>query len=198
MKKIILISIIIISIVAITFGVMRRNNVLYQANDNTSEQSEDKVSKKSTKISNQNIARADDKNIGPYLAITYPKTNPLETHIGRHVLWGNTPRNTHKIVVNGYTLRKYYPGQTRWSYIAALNMKTLKKGENNYIVKSIDKDGNLIDVEEFKINYQPAAIPRLPYSGNNLNIALLIAILMSGGYFTWQRIRFMIYVKRCT
>lgn len=47
---------------------------------------------------------------------------------------GNTPANSTKIIVNDYQLNKFNPSKGTWSYKAALNLNTLKEGENIYKV----------------------------------------------------------------
>jgi ABC-type transport system substrate-binding protein len=49
-------------------------------------------------------------------------------------LLGNAPAKSTKIVVNGYQLNKFTPSKGTWSYKAALNLNTLKEGENVYKV----------------------------------------------------------------
>lgn len=58
-----------------------------------------------------------------------------------------------KVVVNGYTLSKFQPGDASWSYIASESLGNLKPGENTYSVYGVDPDGNKSTVVEFTITY---------------------------------------------
>jgi hypothetical protein len=58
-----------------------------------------------------------------------------------------------KVVVNGYTLSKFQPGDTSWSYIASESLGNLKPGANTYSVYGVDPDGNKSTVVEFTITY---------------------------------------------
>lgn len=57
------------------------------------------------------------------------------------------------VVVNGYTLSKFNPGDISWTYIASESLGNLELGENNFTVYATDEDGNKSDVTEFTITY---------------------------------------------
>lgn len=57
------------------------------------------------------------------------------------------------VVVNGYTLSKFSPGDTSWSYIASESLGNLEPGENSFSVYATDADGNKSEVTEFTITY---------------------------------------------
>ncbi len=57
------------------------------------------------------------------------------------------------VVVNGYTLSKFSPGDTTWSYIASESLGNLESGENGFTVYATDADGNKSEVTEFTITY---------------------------------------------
>lgn len=77
----------------------------------------------------------------------------LNTDKSYQVIDGVTPKTTAKITVNNQTLTKYKAGETKWSYIAATSLGTLKKGLNNYTINAFDKNGTTIASKKFTINY---------------------------------------------
>lgn len=125
---------------------------------------------------------------GPDLAITSFEGETVETSKGYHVIRGTTPRNTAKVMVNDYTLHKYYPGQTLWSYIASAAIGTLSEGENSYTVRAFDKEGNEIDSTTLTLVYTPPVIPSLPSTGVRIRLLALMALMTSFSYFGFRRI----------
>jgi hypothetical protein len=55
---------------------------------------------------------------------------------------GTAPKGAHKIIVNGYTLQKFAPGNTTWKYFADSDIGTLKRGTNTYEIIALDAQGN--------------------------------------------------------
>jgi len=120
-------------------------------------------------------------------AITTPNNQKIDTKTGYHVIKGTAPRNTHRIKINNYTLKRYYPGQTSWSYIASTGIGTLKNGENKYISTALDKNGKEIGSKEITINYEAPVITSLPSVGTSELIILLFSLVASLGYFGLKR-----------
>ena len=114
------------------------------------------------------------------------KEKEFETAGPYHVIRGTAPRNAYKIMVNDYTLQKYHPGQTRWSFIASSFGKTLKPGENTYKVAAVAKSGDILGTDTFKITYKPVA-SKLPADGASMNAMLMLSALLSGAYCTLRR-----------
>lgn len=113
-------------------------------------------------------------------------TNPTQgedytTASNWNVIRGTVPTTTASIEVNGYKLRKYIAGSQEWNYIAATQMKTLKEGLNEYIVKAFDKEGNVIDDLTYKLTYQNGYV--LPHVGTGLNLILMISLFASSLIF---------------
>jgi len=54
---------------------------------------------------------------------------------------GTAPLKAVQIVVNGYTLTKFQPGDRKWAYFGAKKFGTLLPGENTYSVIAISRDG---------------------------------------------------------
>lgn len=116
------------------------------------------------------------------LKITSFNGGMLETDQAYNVVRGTTPKNTYSIVVNGYKLQKYYPGQTAWSYIAGEKYKTLKAGKNDYTVKALDKSGKEIASTNFSISYTEIDEHKLPNVGNSGWLSLLLALSIMTSY----------------
>lgn len=108
-------------------------------------------------------------------AITSLTQDTLATNKGYHLIQGTTPKTTSKITVNGYALSKYKAGETKWSYIAATSLGTLKKGTNYYTVSALDSSGNKIVSKNFTIVYNGTGTGTLTSTGNN-SLALLLAL----------------------
>lgn len=120
-------------------------------------------------------------------AITSSDKNVIQSDKGYHLIQGTTPADTDKIVVNDYALSKYKSGETKWSYIAAVSLGTLKKGENKFTVSAIDKKGNELASETVTIVYQGLESGTLTDVGSNMNLAFVITGLASFAYFRRQR-----------
>ena len=179
MKKLIFIFFILFVLV-ITTGCTRKNTVHFNPKIPTD------LGEETT-----DVAKAEE-DFGPELAITSFIGDKLEINAGYQVIRGTTPKNTNTIKVNDYTLTKYYPGQTQWSYIASTALNTLEEGENGYIVTALDKEGNEIDSKSFTIAYEaPETLPAVGASGWTY---LIISLLISTGYFVIRRLR-KIYIK---
>jgi hypothetical protein len=61
------------------------------------------------------------------------------------------------VVVNGYALSKFQPGDTSWTYFANENGGNLNPGLNSYQVYATDPAGNKSDVTTFTITYNKPA-----------------------------------------
>ncbi len=59
-----------------------------------------------------------------------------------------------KVVVNGYTLTKFSPGDTTWTYYANADYGLMQPGENTYEIYSVDADGNKSEVVIVKVYYE--------------------------------------------
>ncbi|MBU0727165.1 hypothetical protein KKA95_00605, partial [Patescibacteria group bacterium] len=123
------------------------------------------------------------------LAVTSIIGNKLETTENHHVIRGLTPSNTYKLKIGDYTLQKYTPGETEWSYIASTSYGTLFEGENTYTVRAYDKEGNEIDSQNFVIAYTAPEIPNLPSVGVSTWMILIISTLISTGFFAFKRLK---------
>lgn len=58
------------------------------------------------------------------------------------------------VVVNGYELTQFSPGETEWTYVASEDLGNLELGENEYEVYAVDPDGNKSSTVKFVINYE--------------------------------------------
>ncbi len=90
------------------------------------------------------------------LSVTGPEPGTeMTTDKKELVLEGTTSPETNSISVNGYTLSLYLPGKATWNYIASTDLQTMKRGRNVYRVVSRNKDGEILDVLEYTINFRP-------------------------------------------
>jgi len=71
------------------------------------------------------------------------------------LLEGTTSADTASISVNGYTLSLYSAGKTTWNYIASTELQTLKRGRNVYRIVSRNAKGEILDVLEYVIVFNP-------------------------------------------
>jgi hypothetical protein len=113
-------------------------------------------------------------------AVTTPATDIVKTNKGYHLIQGTTPAGTDKVFVNDIVLSKYKSGATQWSYIAAASLGTLKKGDNIYTVKAVDKDGNVLGAKDITITYKGIDSGVLASTGSDsIMISLALAMMIS-------------------
>jgi len=62
-----------------------------------------------------------------------------------------------KVIVNNYTLTKFKPGDTSWTYFANADYELMQEGENFYEVYAVDAEGNKSEVITVKVRYSPPA-----------------------------------------
>lgn len=62
-----------------------------------------------------------------------------------------------KVVVNGYTLQKFKPGDTSWTYYANADYGLMQEGENVYEVYALDAAGKRSESLTVKVLYAPPA-----------------------------------------
>jgi len=72
---------------------------------------------------------------------------------------GTAPENVFQIVVNGYTLTQFQPGDRKWSYFAAKKFGTLVSGENIFSVEAIYRDGKKSPPAKISIFYEGDSSP---------------------------------------
>ncbi len=64
-----------------------------------------------------------------------------------------------KVVVNDYTLTKFNPGDTTWTYFANAQYNLMSEGENTYTVYAVDENGTRSDILTVKVLYTPNSAP---------------------------------------
>lgn len=72
---------------------------------------------------------------------------------------GTAPQEAFQIIVNGYTLTKFRPGDRKWTYFASRKFGTLLPGENIYSVIAVSRDGKRSDESTVRIFYEGTDIP---------------------------------------
>ncbi len=178
MKKLIFVFIVILAIVLIVgCNERRQSEPEFSSGDTTTvvttEEEENLEPLKVTATTNPATAGA--------LAVT--SANPLETSVLYNVVRGTAPAGTHAVEVNGYKLRKFSPGQTRWTYLAATYLNTLKEGQNDYTVRALDVDGSAIATTSFSIVYNPVTPEVLPGTGTSWLIPWFITAILTLFFF---------------
>ncbi len=69
---------------------------------------------------------------------------------------GTAPPEAAQIVVNGFTLTKFQPGDRKWTYFAAKKFGTLLPGENTFSVYAVSRDGKKSNETKVVIFYEGA------------------------------------------
>lgn len=69
---------------------------------------------------------------------------------------GSAPLKAVQIIVNGYTLTRFQPGDRKWVYFAATKFGTLLPGENKYSVIAVSRDGKKSAPAEVSVFYEGA------------------------------------------
>ncbi len=85
----------------------------------------------------------------------YKVTNVVATLTG-------TVSGAEKVVVNGYTLQKFKPGDTTWTYFANADFGLMKAGDNVYEVYALDSLGKKSESITVKVFYDPPAVVTPP------------------------------------
>jgi ABC-type transport system substrate-binding protein len=86
------------------------------------------------------------------------------------VIRGTNPTSATGIVVNGYALKKFTPEKGTWSYIASVDLGTLKPGKNVYTVYYLNEKGNKVFLDSITITYDNQyKTPLLPSPSFNTN-----------------------------
>lgn len=70
-----------------------------------------------------------------------------------------------KVVVNGYTLQKFKPGDTTWTYFANADFDLMKAGDNTYEIYGLDAKGDKTETLTIKVFYTPQLLPGETASG---------------------------------
>lgn len=78
----------------------------------------------------------------------YKVTNVVATITG-------TVSGADKVVVNGYTLQKFKPGDSTWTYFANADFGLMKPGDNLYEVYALDANGKKSASVSVKVFYDP-------------------------------------------
>lgn len=114
--------------------------------------------------------------------VTSLQKNIAETTKGYHLIEGTTPEATAKILVNDFPLSKYRAGETKWSYIVAVSLGNLKRGDNKFTVKAVDADDKELGSKTFTITYKGVETASLASTGpvSNLALAGLITLIAMG------------------
>ena len=94
------------------------------------------------------------------LSITSPKDGAIITD-SEIVVSGIAPSNAAKIVVDGYTLKKFTKGKAHWTYIIADRLGNRPVGKHAVQVKAFDENGTLIAQKSITLTFRE----RKAYSG---------------------------------
>ncbi|PIR54933.1 hypothetical protein COU74_04310 [Candidatus Peregrinibacteria bacterium CG10_big_fil_rev_8_21_14_0_10_36_19] len=76
---------------------------------------------------------------------------------GRLATLTGTVSGAEKVIVNGFTLTKFKPGDTTWSYFANADFSLMVKGENTYEIVAVSADGTKSEPLIVKVFHDPAA-----------------------------------------
>lgn len=84
--------------------------------------------------------------------LTYNGSDSSVVETGTVTVIGSV-QGAEKVVVNGYTLSQFNPGDTQWKYVASESLGNLVPGENEFEVYGMDPDGNKSSVVKFTVTY---------------------------------------------
>ncbi|MCF7905815.1 FecR family protein [Candidatus Gracilibacteria bacterium] len=80
---------------------------------------------------------------------------------------GTAPLEAAQIVVNGYTLTRFQPGDRKWVYFAATKFGTLVGGENKFSIVAVKRDGSRSVPTEITVFYEGETQETVPSMGNS-------------------------------
>ena len=196
MKKLALFLVVLISLTVIAGCQSSRKKVTRFTTDEsvsveTTEDSESTTTitklEEDEKVDMEPIEIPSDNEEGVEFAVTTLEKNTSQNDKGYHLVQGTTPKSTDKIVVNNYPLNKYQAGSTEWSYIAAISLGTLKKGENHFSIRAFDKDNKVIGSKSFTITYKGIESGALIDTGVSLNLSIMLTIAGLIGFYRIRR-----------
>lgn len=188
MKKLAFLFVALISLIVVTGCNQTRKDVTYFSPEKENEVIEEVKEDESSVVEDVESDESEEEGEEEVkFAITSLEKNFIESDKGYHLIQGTTPKNTDKIVVDDYTLTKYKPGDTEWSYVAAVSLGTLKKGENNYTIRALDAEGSEIASESFTIVYDGIASGVLVSTGNNLTFIGFLTIIGIFVFYGFRR-----------
>ncbi len=97
--------------------------------------------------------------VSPY-RITEPNNGKsFTTKETYFILRGTNPKNATGLLINNYELKKFTASKGTWSYIASLELGTLKKGSNTYSISYLNESGKKVFLDSITITYDPAGTP---------------------------------------
>ncbi len=122
------------------------------------------------KVPDSNAPKIDEVNKVP--TVLGPLTVPTLTSVGggtlddqgRYQVTGKVATLTGKIsgadkvTVNDYTLQKFKPGDSTWTYFANADYSFMKPGENIYQIYGVDSKGNKSSALVVKVFYAPPVV----------------------------------------
>ncbi|MBT3349232.1 FecR domain-containing protein [bacterium] len=94
----------------------------------------------------------------PKILSPNPDTN-FPGHTESMTIEGTAPDEAFQIVVNGYTLTKFRPGDRKWSYFASRKFGTLIPGENVYSAVAVTREGKQSPATSVRVFYEGTQIP---------------------------------------
>lgn len=88
-----------------------------------------------------------------------PDAQGIYRVISRVTTLTGTISGVDKVLVNGYTLQKFKPGDTTWTYFANADFDLMKAGDNTYEIYGLDAKGNKTETLTIKVFYTPQLLP---------------------------------------
>ncbi len=109
-----------------------------------------------SRSSSQPLIKQNPPLIPGVLIVDKPATGTSATTSTKEtVIEGRTSAETASISINGYTLSLYLTGKTTWNYVASTEFGTMKRGKNVYRIVARNRDGEILDVLEYTITFNP-------------------------------------------
>jgi hypothetical protein len=84
---------------------------------------------------------------------TKKNTHFSEVADGTITIAGNVPLGTKNVIINGYTLQEFLPGNNRFTYKVSLENKTLVEGKNEYVLEFESVNGTRATRDTFTVYY---------------------------------------------
>lgn len=84
---------------------------------------------------------------------TKKNTHFSEVADGTITIAGNVPIGTKNVIINGYTLKEFLPGNNRFTYKVSLENTTLVEGKNTYILEFESVNGTRVIRDTFTVYY---------------------------------------------
>jgi hypothetical protein len=156
----------------------------------------DKADKNDNDTAVAKESTSEDSGLPDAPTVVSPKEGDRTVKEGQVIIRGTVSKDTQSVRVktfidgkeDAYTLQRYTPGSTEWSYIAQTTLKNFVKGKNRFEIVAIDVAGRESPPTPITINYDPDGYdePKEELTDNSEESVVLPADLSAPGVVSYN------------